>query len=99
MKRRAPDLVVADAGPLIGLAIIGGLPWIGKLFLEVLIPEAVAAELHFDSALPGATALALARRQGWLKRATVVTMRYRRAFIPASSCGLPYSLPMSLAAC
>jgi predicted nucleic acid-binding protein len=63
--------VVADAGPLIGLAIIGGLPWIGKLFREVLIPEAVAAELRFDSALPGAIALALARRQGWLKMATV----------------------------
>lgn len=67
MKRSAPELVVADAGPLIGLAIIGGLPWIEKLFRKVLIPEAVATELCLDSDMPGAMALASARRQGWLK--------------------------------
>jgi predicted nucleic acid-binding protein len=67
MKRSAPELVVADAGPLIGLAIIGGLPWIERLFQEVLIPEAVAAELCLDSAMPGAAALAAARDRGWLK--------------------------------
>ena len=67
MNRSAPELGVADAGPLIGLAIIGGLPWIEKLFREVLIPETVAAELCLDSDMPGATALVSARHLGWLK--------------------------------
>jgi predicted nucleic acid-binding protein len=71
MKRSTPELVVADAGPLIGLAMIGGLPWVEKLFQKVLIPETVEAELRLDSNMPGATALALARRQGWLEVVTV----------------------------
>ncbi len=74
MKRSAPQRVVADAGPLIGLAIVGGLAWLEALFREVLIPEAVEAELRLGSDLPGATALALARRQGWLKVATVADL-------------------------
>lgn len=67
MKRTAPGLVVADAGPLIGLATIGGLRWIQELFQEVLIPEAVAAELCLDSAMPGAAALTSARDRGCLR--------------------------------
>lgn len=67
MKRSAPKLVVADAGPLIGLAIIGGLPWLKAIVGYVLIPEAVAEELRLDSGMPGATALASARQQGWME--------------------------------
>ncbi len=67
MKQAFPQIVVADAGPLIGLAIIAGLPWLEKLFRKVLIPEAVAAELRLDSNMPGAAALASARNQGWLE--------------------------------
>jgi len=70
-------MVVADAGPIIGLAIIGALPWIKKLFRVVLIPEAVAAELRLDSDMPGAKALATARKQGWLKVAPVVDLPSR----------------------
>jgi predicted nucleic acid-binding protein len=60
-------VVVADAGPLIGLAKIGSIELLHRLFGSVLIPEAVAAELHLDTPLPGALALNLARKQGWLK--------------------------------
>jgi len=60
-------LVVADAGPLIGLAKIGRIELLHRLFGSVLIPEAVAAELHLDTPLPGARALQLAHKQGWLK--------------------------------
>ena len=67
MKQSAPKLVVADAGPLIGLATIGGLSWLQRLFRNVLIPEAVATELCLDSRMPGAVALAAARDEGWLK--------------------------------
>lgn len=67
MKRVAPDVVVADAGPLIGLATVGGLRWMRKLFRNILIPGAVASELCLDSGMPGARALAAARDGGWLK--------------------------------
>lgn len=67
MRRAAPDVVVADAGPLIGLAIVDGLRWMRKLFRSIVIPGAVASELHLDSGMPGAKALATARDQGWLK--------------------------------
>ncbi len=71
MKRSGSDIVVADAGPLIGLALIGGLIWLQKLFPKILIPEAVAAELCLDSNMPGASALASARDQGWLQIVSV----------------------------
>lgn len=71
MKRLPRQVVVADTGPLIGLAVIGGLSWLEKLFQEVLIPEAVEEELRLGSDMPGAVALAAARRQGWLKVAQV----------------------------
>ena len=60
-------LVVADAGPLIGLAKIHRIDLLHHLFGRVLIPEAVAAELHLETPMPGASALNLARKQGWLK--------------------------------
>lgn len=62
-----PELIVADAGPLIGLAVIGGLDWLRKLFRQILIPDGVAAELCLDSKMPGALALASSRDQGWLR--------------------------------
>lgn len=77
MKRSLSQVVVADAGPLIGLAIIGGMPWLEKLFQGVLIPEAVEAELRLGSDMPGAVALAASRRQGWLKVAQVVDIPAR----------------------
>lgn len=72
MKVAKPEIVVADASPMIGLAIIGALPWLEKLFREVLIPDAVAAELRLESDMPGAKALADARKQGWLKMVSVI---------------------------
>lgn len=71
MKRSGSEIVVADAGPLIGLALIGGLIWLQKLFCKILIPDAVAAELCLDSKMPGASALASARDQGWLQIVSV----------------------------
>lgn len=41
-------IVVADASPLIGLAIVDGLPWLTALFGEVWLPEIVRSEV-----LPG----------------------------------------------
>jgi len=67
VKRLALRLVVADAGPLIGLARIGRLELLRHLFRHVLIPDSVAVELCMGSGLPGATALAAAKDKGWLK--------------------------------
>jgi predicted nucleic acid-binding protein len=77
VKKTASELVVSDAGPLIGLATIGGLIWLRRLFRSVLIPEAVATELCLDSRMPGAVALAAARDQGWLKVVPVADVPVR----------------------
>ncbi len=61
------ECVVSDAGPLIGLAIVDALPWLKNMFSSVLIPEAVATELCLESDMPGAKALAIAQKQGWLQ--------------------------------
>jgi len=60
------DFVVADAGPLIGLARVGGLDVVRALFGRVLVPPAVYSELKVSSSRAGATALATAVGEGWL---------------------------------
>lgn len=77
MKHSTSELVVADAGPLIGLATIDGLRWLRQLFRNILIPEAVATELCLDSRMPGAVALASACDQGWLKVVPVADVPLR----------------------
>jgi len=59
-------VVVADAGPLIGLARIDRLSVLASLYGSVLVPELVLAELHVDSDRPGARALFAAVAQGRL---------------------------------
>jgi predicted nucleic acid-binding protein len=63
-----PALLVADAGPLIALARIGGLPWLPALFTTVVIPRPVWTEC--TAALggkPGAQAiLVLAEVSGFV---------------------------------
>lgn len=61
-----PDLVVADAGPLIGLAIAGRIEILGALFEKVLIPRAVLEELQIEASRPGSFALSKAKEEGWL---------------------------------
>ncbi len=64
-------LIVADAGPLIGLARARALNLLELLYRDVLIPPAVEAELQLDSSLPGAAALNAAVAAGWLRVADV----------------------------
>jgi predicted nucleic acid-binding protein len=54
LTRRA---VVADASPLIALALIDHLTLLDDLFDEVLVPEAVAAECTAELSRPGARAI------------------------------------------
>jgi predicted nucleic acid-binding protein len=61
-----PGLIVADAGPIIGLAITGRVKILSALFEKVLIPRAVLEELQIEASRPGSFALSKAREDGWL---------------------------------
>jgi predicted nucleic acid-binding protein len=60
------DLIVADAGPLIGLARTDYLWVLKHLFGRVLIPSAVLNALQIDATRPGSRALSRAMKSGWL---------------------------------
>lgn len=62
---RSIRVVIADAGPLIGLAQIGHLDLLRALFGGVTITGVVAAEIGL-AARPGASAIAGALAAGWL---------------------------------
>jgi len=61
-----PPLIIADAGPLIGLAKIGHLELLRQLYKTVLIPPTVRAELKPESNYQGSDDLKSALDEGWL---------------------------------
>jgi predicted nucleic acid-binding protein len=69
------DVVVADAGPLIGLARIQQLQLLRHLFKTIWITEVIAAEIGLMAAMadphgfPGSLLLQQALDQGWLRLA------------------------------
>ena len=63
----ARKIVLADASPLIGLARVGGLPWLRKLYRTVSITKAVRREATGARELPGAVAISAALKQGWIR--------------------------------
>ncbi|CAN2040097.1 DUF3368 domain-containing protein [Candidatus Magnetomoraceae bacterium gMMP-15] len=60
-------IVVADAGPLIGLARVDHLSFIKKLYGSVLIPPEVLEELKIHSDKPGAKLISKAIHADWIK--------------------------------
>jgi len=70
VKAGGRQLIIADTGPLIALAISGQLQVLQKSFKQTLIPEAVLSELRINSSRPGARILAAALDAGWLKTVT-----------------------------
>lgn len=60
-------IIVADAGPLIGLARVHRLDLLQELYGFVLIPPAVHDELQVSSGRPGAVQLKSALERGWLQ--------------------------------
>lgn len=70
MKPAGHQLIIADTGPLIALAVSGQLEILQQLFKQTLIPEAVFSELCINSSRPGARVLAAALEAGWLKKVT-----------------------------
>lgn len=59
-------LVLTDASPLIGLARVDGLPWLGALFGVVLMPPEVRREVLPNRGHPDERAI-LAETTGWLR--------------------------------
>jgi predicted nucleic acid-binding protein len=60
-------LVVIDASPLIGLAIVDGLKWLPELFGTVFMPESVRNEVLPGMGANGEEAIAQGIEGGWLK--------------------------------
>lgn len=65
--------IVADAGPLIGLARTDRLDLLRRLYQHIVIPPAVHRELAIGSRRPGATALASAVAAKWVSVQSVVS--------------------------
>jgi predicted nucleic acid-binding protein len=61
------ESVVADAGPLFGLARVGKLHLLQKLYSFVLIPQKVYEEITRASNKPGAKAISKAVLAGWIE--------------------------------
>lgn len=60
------QVIVADTGPLIALAITGLLPKLPVLFHKVYVTDAVVAEATTDVHKPGAKQITQALQQQWL---------------------------------
>ena len=60
-------LVLTDASPLIGLAVVGGVPWLDALFGEVWLPAEVEREVLTGPVERGQAAVRSAIAAGWLK--------------------------------
>ncbi len=59
-------LVLSDASPLIGLARVGGLIWLQRLFGQVFVPPEVRAEVLPGLGFPEEQAVRAAVAAGWL---------------------------------
>jgi len=60
-------IVVADAGPLIGMARIGHINLLQSLYNSIIIPPRVFEELKVSSGKPGARAVSRAINDAWIK--------------------------------
>jgi predicted nucleic acid-binding protein len=60
-------LVLTDASPLIGLARVDGLPWLGALFGVVWMPPEVRREVLPNRGHPDEGAILAAETAGWLR--------------------------------
>ena len=67
-------MIVADTGPLIGLARVGRLDLLRRLYGKVHIPAAVLDELALGSARPGAAVLEDFLKSGWFEVQTEVVL-------------------------
>ena len=72
-------LVLSDASPLIGLAVVDGLPWLKALFGEIWVPPDVPHEVLRGQQMRGEAELRAALQASWL----------RKWAVPIDAIGLP----------
>lgn len=60
-------IVLSDASPLIGLALVDGLAWLPKLFGTVWVPPTVRREVLPGLGAPGEAEIAAALHNAWLQ--------------------------------
>jgi predicted nucleic acid-binding protein len=60
-------IVIIDASPLLGLAIVDGLKWLPDIFGTVFLPESVKQEVLPGKAARGEEAITHAIVSGWIK--------------------------------
>lgn len=60
-------VVLTDASPLIGLARVNGLAWLGELFSQVIMPAEVRQEVLAGHGAPGEEAILAAEAAGILR--------------------------------
>lgn len=66
-------IVIADASPLIALARVNGIAWLGELFTEVLVADAVLREVLTGQFPDTEERIQVAIASGWLKPVAVET--------------------------
>jgi predicted nucleic acid-binding protein len=90
----ARKIVLADASPLIGLARVGGLRWLRKLYGTVSITKAVRGEATGARELPGAVAISAELKQGWIR---VLRQEWAGPLLPQLDTGEASTLRAALA--
>ena len=66
-------IVIADASPLIALARVGGLSWLQQLFTEVMVTDAVLAEVLTGRYPDTEAPIRQARTAGWLQAVAIAS--------------------------
>ncbi|MDD4914537.1 MAG: DUF3368 domain-containing protein [Methylococcales bacterium] len=59
--------IILDSSPLIGLALVGGLEWLPKLFGNVYLPQSVKQEVLPSKNAPCEIAIEQALAQSWIQ--------------------------------
>jgi len=76
--------VVSDTSPILALSAIGQLDLLEAQFGEVLIPEAVQAELKTETDFRGAKNIRQVLREGWLRVQAVENTHLAQALVHKS---------------
>ena len=89
-------VVVADAGPLIGMARADCLSLLQQLYKQIIIPPAVLGELRISSNRPGARMVSQAIQAGWIEMVNIQKPIDFPAFLSLGDAGEAESIQLAL---
>ena len=89
-------IVVADAGPLIGISRIGHLTLLQNLYGEILIPGRVREELKLSSNKPGSQIVLEALQTGWIRCVPIHDKRQVKMLIQAIDAGEAEAIQLAI---